>query len=361
VPRPPRLSVPPPTLEAVEDEASRGPALAFELQAPRPVVQFDSGELAKFIEAFNSDDKSALTANELRRLDDLHLSSQALIWLGSEVVIGSANAIEWIAAMLVRPGSDDGGRERATVVRRDRAERWRDRIGVVLGAPKPSARYLPPNLKSIRNGWLLSYLRIAEEGIALYGVPRASIAQEFLSASGKEQRRALLEDRSEAIVTDCQRALDAIADVSHVDAVRMAAKAVEALASGHSEAAQALVASVLTALKGEVQTLGRQFTDERVLPPRRAAQPAGLKDLPLRMHLGFAPLWLAYAHFLAEQDDPIPAEFSRHATAHTVHPHQFTLANAVQGVMVMTSLLYLLAELDADAVSGTQAAGTDGE
>lgn len=323
-------------------------ARELKVPTPRPLVRVEPEELARFIDVLNSDDKSVLTADQLRKLDDLHLSNRALVWLGAETIIGTVHAIQWVIALLSTPRGDAVRREEARLERRDRSARWREQVDLVFSAPPPSARYLPSNLKGIPDGWIPSYLRVAEEGIPLYGIPSAEISTAFLAAEGKVERRALLQLRGEEIISDCRQALDGLPDSRHRCAVLMAIKALEAFEGGHIEAAQALTATVLTALKDEVQALGRQFTDQRVLPPRYAAEPAGLKELPLRMHLGFAPLWLAYAHFFAAQGDSIPTEFSRHATAHTVHPSQFTLANAVQGLMVVTSLLYLLGELEAE-------------
>lgn len=50
--------------------------------------------------------------------------------------------------------------------------------------------------------------------------------------------------------------------------------------------------------------------------------------------------WQAWQKFFPDEGLRVPHTFSRNATAHTVSAKQYTRRNAVQGLMIVSSLIY---------------------
>lgn len=67
-------------------------------------------------------------------------------------------------------------------------------------------------------------------------------------------------------------------------------------------------------------------------------------EFSVRRFIAFAPMWQTYQQFFVTDGDKVPMTFSRNATAHTVSPRQFNRRNALQGLMVASSLVYRLDE-----------------
>jgi hypothetical protein len=59
------------------------------------------------------------------------------------------------------------------------------------------------------------------------------------------------------------------------------------------------------------------------------------------MACAIAPVWSVYRQFWTTNGDPVPKTFGRHASAHAVSKAQYNRTNAVLGVMLVTSLLWL--------------------
>lgn len=176
------------------------------------------------------------------------------------------------------------------------------------------------------------------DGIALYGVPRTAIAQALIDADGAEDRRAILEDRWPEISVDCRLLVETIEHEPLLDCARLAVAATVALDEGHHEAAQALAASVVDAI------LRAHVPDyKKLLPKKNGVVPDRFAELGSHHLIAYAPLLHAYQRYTpGDPSMPIPEVFSRHATAHTAAPVQFTRCNAIQGVMFGCSLLHLL-------------------
>lgn len=66
-----------------------------------------------------------------------------------------------------------------------------------------------------------------------------------------------------------------------------------------------------------------------------------LDDYTIRVACNIVPVWAAYRQFWTSNGDPVPRTFARHASAHAVSSAQYNRANAVLGIMLVTSLLWL--------------------
>jgi hypothetical protein len=97
--------------------------------------------------------------------------------------------------------------------------------------------------------WMLPWrVVVMADGIALYGVPRTSIAEALIRAEGAAKRREILGRRRKAISADCRIAVTACESEAVAPYVPFAVAALDTLDAGHPKAAQALVCSLLYAL-----------------------------------------------------------------------------------------------------------------
>jgi hypothetical protein len=87
---------------------------------------------------------------------------------------------------------------------------------------------------------------MVDPGLALAWVPRAEILRELLAAEDDEARTAVLEARSDDIVTDVERVFDEVTVPELAMTIDYARKAVAAHKDGHTEAALALAAATLS-------------------------------------------------------------------------------------------------------------------
>lgn len=216
---------------------------------------------------------------------------------------------------------------------------WLNSIGPLLARLNTS--FYPSNLQHIED---LEFEEVEAvvmlDGIALYGLPRQELAEKLIRAETTAARRAILGRRWRAISADCRAAVDACNSSTVAPYVFFAEAALDALDGEHTEAAQALAASLLdTVVNGY---FGKQRFD--LTPNRKTTTPAEYEKFTLREFIVFAPLWQAYQKYKIEDGDPIPNTFSRHASVHGVSARQFSRRNAVQAVLFVSSLLLFLDE-----------------
>lgn len=210
----------------------------------------------------------------------------------------------------------------------------------LLQVAKAATRYVvevwPVNLRGI-DGLTLEVIEqiIVTEDIPLSGVPRSSISRALIEAGGPAERRAILGRRWKAIAQDCEEVLRRCGSPSTAADRDFALKAVAALQDGHAEASQALAANLLDTM------LTKHFRSDRVVlvPSRSVLTPDGYGDFALRKFLALGPIWSAYKRFFPQNGDRTPRTFARHASAHAVSRAQFSRRNAVQGLMLVASLI----------------------
>jgi hypothetical protein len=191
--------------------------------------------------------------------------------------------------------------------------------------------WLPPNLRSILDLDKVAQLSL-EEGLPLAWVPRAEIVQELTSAATPDDRLRILSERFEEILDDCEAAL---LPISH-DWANQSRSALSALhQSGLEGPAQSHAGNIIDSVV--IAILGRGGRD---IAKQRAEEP--YEDLLVHSaaeNLVLRPLFLGFVNWYPHNDDPIPAHFARHPTAHAVgHVGVFSRQNALIAVMLATSL-----------------------
>lgn len=198
--------------------------------------------------------------------------------------------------------------------------------------------FYPPNLRPIEGlRWGAVESVVMVDGIALYGVPRTAIAQALIRADSPAKRRDILGRRSKAITADCRAMVEGCETEAVTPYVPVALRALDALEAGHTEAAQALTGSLLDSM------VNTYFGAHRYLytPDKRGKRTnAAYDEFTAHEYIALAPIWQAWQKFFPNEGLPVPHTFSRNATAHTVSTKQYTRRNAVQSLMIVSSLIY---------------------
>ncbi len=211
--------------------------------------------------------------------------------------------------------------------------------------------YLPPNLRDIDDLKLVEVRSVVIlDGIALYGVPRTSVARSLLRADSAAKRRVILGNKRLEIAADCRQALVAITTKRFTPFAKMLLVSLDALDGDQFSASQALTSNVLDSLVFERWGEKRQSTWGKFLPGKDGKRSDGV-ELAFHDYLATAPLVQAFQHFDRADKQTTPRDtYSRHATAHTVSGWQYSRRNAVQAMMAATSLLLFLEECEGVAL-----------
>jgi hypothetical protein len=194
----------------------------------------------------------------------------------------------------------------------------------------------PSNLDGIED------LKLAEieqvilmEGIPLHGVPRMAIAKALIRAESPEKRREILGRRWKAISVDCRAHVRGCTTAQIEPLARFAVLALDALDAGHNEAAQSLAANLLDTMLNTHMPVQRKS----LVPGKKVTTSEHYRELAVREWLAFGPIWRAHQNYWPGNGDPIPRTFNRHATVHGVSTSQFSKRNAIQGLMLVSSVL----------------------
>jgi hypothetical protein len=205
-----------------------------------------------------------------------------------------------------------------------------------------ASNFLPPNWDNkvrIRDARTL----VQSDGLPIVWVPRADIILSLVHASDLNERKNTLLECLEKIVEDCNAVLN---DVNHQklrDQALLARRAVDALASGHFEAAQALAVVVTETAVAKI--LGRSYRD---VTRKVVFDPAQTTVGKLRLRLALAPIAPFYAGWYPSSGAPPPEGLSRHVSVHQADPSHYTRGNATVAVLLVSSVLRALEEFESE-------------
>lgn len=205
--------------------------------------------------------------------------------------------------------------------------------------------FYPPNLRDIDDLDFNDVRAIVLlDGIALYGVPRASIARSILNADTAAKKREILGRKRREITADCRVVAATVTSTRFAPYAKMLAMSLDALDADQFAASQALTSNVLDSLVFERWGEKKQRDWAKFLPDGNGKRADGL-EMAFHDYLATAPIKQAFQHFdrAAKKTTPRDA-YSRHATAHTVSGWQYSRRNAVQAAMAAASLLLFLEE-----------------
>jgi hypothetical protein len=177
-------------------------------------------------------------------------------------------------------------------------------------------------------------LFMRESGWSLTWTPPESVLRRLMATPDLEQRRRVLEEAEPVVLHDLDRLLRTIARAGLLTQVTAAREALETYRAGHFWACQALCAAALTTALHDLFN-HKRLTDAREEFERQHPDDATLFDLRAGAVRG--AVWRALAKHWP--GDPIPEDYNRHASTHSVDPHQFTPFNSLVSLMLLVSVI----------------------
>ena len=182
---------------------------------------------------------------------------------------------------------------------------------------------------------------VSDDGIPVVWLPRADVLQEVTSASDREERLNVLMERQTDCLDDARNVLAATTHPALAGQVILAWSALDSLADGHHQSAQALSCVVIESATRRDIAEGSRRTAKLVTD---RLDEAALVEL--RLWMALAPLARFYDEWRSEKTSgPAPALLNRHATVHGGSPDHFNTGNALVAVLLATSVLRALQEL----------------
>lgn len=211
---------------------------------------------------------------------------------------------------------------------------------------------LPPNWQSPGVDFpCLDELEVLQlkEGLPLAWVPPNPVLRKLLGANTPATRRKVIATESDAILAACLKELRRLKSDETKEWRASAREAAQAMKSGYWRAGQALAAIALdTAAEEFVRTsyseATQHFSNGKPNPP--GSSPRTLPtwhdvDYP-RALLVLHSLFGAFRKYRGKNGEPIPAQFTRHGTVHSMGRRQYTKANALIALMHLVGLLCLI-------------------
>lgn len=273
--------------------------------------------------------------------------SQLAEWQGSQGSIFQ-QMVEWQADPLVKAMQEWVEVQAATA-----RSMW-DALG---RAEENFRASLPPNWRSpdveFPNLEELERLQL-REGLPLAWVPPNGVLSEVLSAKSAPARRRVISREAEAILGACDRELRRLSSDETKEWRASARHAIKALRAGHWQAGQALAAIALDTatakfVRSSYPDAVRQSRNgeggTRVSTPPGSSQ----RSLPTWSDVDYPKallvlhsLYGAFAEFNGGAGEPVPIQFSRHGTVHSMSSRQYSKANALIAVMHVVGLLCLI-------------------
>lgn len=184
---------------------------------------------------------------------------------------------------------------------------------------------------------------ISDDGIPLVWAPRAEVVTGVLAGGNRDARVAALLAHREHVIEDCRAVLDQVASPVYQGKVLLARQALDTFHAGHPEAAQALAVVITESAVASAINPKYDKVKSRVLVSDLDA--VHIADLRLRAAL--APLHRFYTEWTeGKTPGPMPEALSRHVTVHSAAPQHFTESNALLAVLLASTTLRALQELE---------------
>jgi hypothetical protein len=230
--------------------------------------------------------------------------------------------------------------EIARLINQANLERTRELLAVASEIGKANRelreRAFPPNWTDFSMDEIKACVEFMDEtGYSLVWVPRGEIVRELL-ATPVDRREQVLVESAAAIMEDLDGAL---AEIRHTELIELrdhVADSVAAFRDGHPRAAQALATSVLTTAM-HVHLGLKRFKDARDEFSKR--DPMEVEVTLFKIAAIYKTANRAVETYMGKDDEPIPTIFNRHASTHRVSRIQYTKANAIAALLLVTSLL----------------------
>lgn len=210
----------------------------------------------------------------------------------------------------------------------------------IYDAPIGWRHWLPQNLEELGDEFDPEQIidLVKEEPIPLYLVPRLKTSESLLRAPDKASRRSILNQRANTIIEDCESVIESIDSSHFADEIDQLSQAIDAYRNGLVRVSQSALATALDAITKSAVALSPGVT-KAVTQQGNQHGERELEQIGIHGALVWSPIRRAFGRFNPEKGDKVPHEFSRHATVHSLEKRQYSKRNAIQALMLATSLL----------------------
>lgn len=193
-------------------------------------------------------------------------------------------------------------------------------------------RSLPTNWRELSLDELRRVTELMDTtGWSLVWVPSADTLRRLLKSKTQDPARRIVRFEKR-ILADLDACIGELSAREIRDAREALAEAVECQAEGRYRAAQALASTTFTAL---IQT----YFSPTLAGARKAGEGIDPEEVAFRMYRRALVLQrVSDALRQFPSSGPIPTEFNRHASVHTVSTDQLTRANSLAGLLLVASV-----------------------
>jgi uncharacterized protein (UPF0147 family) len=181
---------------------------------------------------------------------------------------------------------------------------------------------------------------IEDDGIPLVWVPRSGLVTELLGAADRAERLSILLHHEAEVIADCREVLADVSSQVLTGQVPLAYRALDAFEAGQHEAAQAL--AVVVTETAVARWLGRSY--DNII--ESVAFDMDSPFMEVRVRAALAPIGPFYTAWWPSSGDPAPTELSRHVSVHQADSSHYTDGNGFVAVMLASSVLRALQEID---------------
>jgi hypothetical protein len=180
---------------------------------------------------------------------------------------------------------------------------------------------------------------IQEDGLLLVWVPRAEIVAEVLEVVDGAAGVEVLLRHADELIADCREVLAAVRHETLAGQLPLAKRAVDAhrLVTMRRPRRSPFVVTetaVTRAINGKYEKVKQVLFDPDLVPYTE-----------LRLRAALAPIGPFYTTWYANSGTPAPEALSRHVTVHQADQTHYTKGNAMVAVLLASSVLRALQEL----------------
>jgi hypothetical protein len=204
---------------------------------------------------------------------------------------------------------------------------------------------LTPNLGSRRSiGKLKQYKRLLSMGYAIFWIPKFEVVDKLLVAKTEQERKQVVVTHRADILEDCSNVVAAIEAKYLKDFCQHISAAIDSMKSGNDRAAQATASICFDALLDQLIDSSALITFRGVYP-KLATDGGKLKtidNVPVNyIYAALQAQLVTYSMRGFERLRPrtVGLKFGRHSSIHSVSARQYNEFNALQAIMITTSLL----------------------
>jgi hypothetical protein len=204
---------------------------------------------------------------------------------------------------------------------------------------------LTPNLgKNASIHKLKDYQKLLKCGYPIFWVPRAEVIDTLLAAKTETQRKTAVKSNRARILEDCREAVANVTHKSLKDTRLHLQAAIAAMEQGNDRSAQSTASVCIDAQLD-------QIIDTTALSSFREINKQVYSDSKKLKTFNEVPVYALYAALQAQlivfvlrdfdrlKPNTVRTKYSRHSSIHSVSSRQYSEFNALQAIMIATTML----------------------